>query len=132
MASRIKAISTLRPKIALEGTVQQDELFEFIAGRTRLTAGSLLQVLIELHEAIVFFNSYGRGVKIDGLGTYLPNLRLDGTLDIEHRQDPTLKKNLSRRDFGGTILNRANIGKSADELVALWNEAHPDDPVVIE
>jgi len=35
----------------------------------------------------------------------------------------------NQREFGGTIMNRKNIGKSADELVALWNETHPDDPV---
>ena len=29
----------------------------------------------------------------------------------------------------GTILNRRNVGKTPDELVALWNEDHPDDPV---
>jgi 2-C-methyl-D-erythritol 4-phosphate cytidylyltransferase len=29
--------------------------------------------------------------------------------------------------FSGEITNRENIGKSGDELVARWNEAHPDD-----
>ena len=29
----------------------------------------------------------------------------------------------------GYIINAENIGKSSDELVAMWNEAHPDDPV---
>jgi len=29
----------------------------------------------------------------------------------------------------GTILNRRNMGKTPDELVALWNEDHPGDPV---
>jgi hypothetical protein len=27
------------------------------------------------------------------------------------------------------ILNKSNIGKSADELAALWNAEHPNDPV---
>ena len=31
--------------------------------------------------------------------------------------------------FRGRIINAENIGKSSDELVAMWNEAHPDDPV---
>jgi hypothetical protein len=34
-----------------------------------------------------------------------------------------------RSKFSATILNRANIGKSADELVAQWNAEHPEDPV---
>jgi hypothetical protein len=61
--------------------------------------------------------------------SYLPNTRLDGTIDIEPRQDPRLKRDLNQRKFGGTTMNRTNIGKSADELVALWNEIHPGDPV---
>jgi hypothetical protein len=31
----------------------------------------------------------------------------------------------------GTILNRENIGKTAEELVMLWNKAHPEDQVPI-
>lgn len=31
--------------------------------------------------------------------------------------------------FKGTILNKENIGKTGDELVAMWNEANPGDPV---
>jgi hypothetical protein len=53
------------------------------------------------------------------LGTYLPNLRLDGTLDIDNQQDPHLKVGLNQDTFDGTIINRPNIGKSAEELVAL-------------
>jgi hypothetical protein len=40
-----------------------------------------------------------------------------------------LKRSLNRRDFGRVIVNHRNIGKSIEELVALWNETHPDDPV---
>jgi len=29
----------------------------------------------------------------------------------------------------GRILNAENTGKSDDDLIAMWNEAHPDDPV---
>jgi hypothetical protein len=27
------------------------------------------------------------------------------------------------------IANRENVGKTVDDLVAMWNQAHPDDPV---
>ncbi len=129
MASRIKAIKALRPKIELDRTIQMEELIRFIAGRSGLNSGGIRQVLIEVHNTIVFFNSYGQGVKVKGLGSYLPNIRLDGTIDIEHRQDPHLKRDLNQRKFDGTIMNRKNIGQAADELVALWNETHPNDPV---
>ena len=32
--------------------------------------------------------------------------------------------------FKGKIINRENIGKSGEELVSMWNEAYPEDPVV--
>jgi hypothetical protein len=64
------------------------------------------------------------------LGSYLPNIRLDGTLDVQHRLDWGLRRDLNRGKFQGRILNRRNIGKTLDELVALWNAAHPDDPVI--
>jgi len=41
-----------------------------------------------------------------------------------------LKQALNSGNFYGTLKNKHNRGKSADELVALWNELHPDDPVV--
>ena len=31
--------------------------------------------------------------------------------------------------FSGTIINPHNIGKTSDELIAMWNEAFPEDPV---
>jgi hypothetical protein len=34
-----------------------------------------------------------------------------------------------RTKFYAKILNKANIGKETDELVAQWNTEHPDNPV---
>jgi hypothetical protein len=31
--------------------------------------------------------------------------------------------------YRGEWRNAENIGKSNEELIALWNKAHPDDPV---
>ena len=31
--------------------------------------------------------------------------------------------------FSGKVIHCEHIGKTADELVALWNADHPDDPV---
>jgi hypothetical protein len=47
-------------------------------------------------------------------------MRLDGSLDAQHRLDPAIRKGL----------NRKHIGKTADELVVLWNAEHPDDAVL--
>ncbi len=130
MASRIKAINAFRPRIDLGPTVQKQELVRYIADRTGLNEGEVDVVLKELRDAIVFFHRQGRGVRLEGLGTYLPNIDLSGAFDVQHRLDPEIRKALNvPGTFTGAILNRENIGKSPDELVAMWNEAHPDDPV---
>jgi hypothetical protein len=129
MASRIKAINAYRPRLELGRTVQFDELVAHMASRTGINESEVIMALTELRDAVIFFNRSGRGVKLEGLGTYLPNVQLDGTFDVEHRLDRGIKKALNAHGFTGTILNRKNIGKTPDELVALWNVEHPDDPV---
>jgi hypothetical protein len=129
MASRIKAINTLRPRIKVDRTVHLDELVRHVARHTGLNESEIVQVLVELRDTIVYYNRSGTGVKLEGLGTYLPNMRLDGSLDVHYRLDKGLKRRLNRIGFEGRVLNRQNVGKTADELVALWNDQHPDDPV---
>ena len=51
MASRIKAIHALRPRIKLGPSVQTEQLAKFIAGRTSLNMSEIMLVLRELHEA---------------------------------------------------------------------------------
>jgi hypothetical protein len=33
--------------------------------------------------------------------------------------------------FTGKVNNSANIGKSTDEVMQMWNEAHPEDIIVL-
>jgi hypothetical protein len=69
-------------------------------------------------------------VKLEGLGAYLPSIGLDGTMTIDYRQDAALKDGLnSSGKFTGVIENRGNIGKTGEELVGIWNKAHPVDKV---
>jgi hypothetical protein len=130
MASKIKAIAAYRPKVKLGRTAQMDEVVAYIADRTGLNEGELSIALKELRDAVAFFNLAGRAVKLEGLGTYAPKVGLDGVLDVAHRLDRALKNRLNAPGaFGGEIENRDMIGKTGDDLVALWNEEHPDDPV---
>ena len=55
---------------------------------------------------------------------------MDGSFDIQYRADTALVNGLNvPGTFSGTVRNRENIGKNADELVARWNAEHPDDQV---
>jgi hypothetical protein len=130
MASKIQAINEYRPKIKLGKRAGTDDIVEFIARSTGLNESGVRQMLLELRDTVLFFNRRGQSVKLEGLGTYSPGIGLDGVFDVGHRADSAIKNGLNEPDsFRGEIENRENIGKSSDDLVALWNAAHPDDPV---
>ena len=130
MASKIKAIGALRPRVELGETVQKDELVRYIARVTNLSEGQIDLVIKEIRDAIIFFNLSGRGIKIDGLGTFAPKMDLNGRLSTQYTADIRIKKEInSPGAFLGKIANRDNIGKTGDDLVAQWNLANPGDPV---
>jgi nucleoid DNA-binding protein len=130
MASRIKAINAYRPKIELGKRAATDDLVEFIARSTGLNESGVRQVLLELRDAVLFYNLRGQPVKLEGLGTYTPVIQLNGEFKVGHRADMALKRGLNNPgEFRGDIENRENAGKTSDEVVVMWNEEHPDDPV---
>jgi hypothetical protein len=97
---------------------------------TGLVEGSVDLSIKELRDQIIAFNRTGRAVKVEGLGTFAPNIDLNGTLAITYRPDPTLNFGLNAPGtFTGTIANREFIGKSPTELVERWNNEHPEDPI---
>ncbi len=130
MAHRIQVISISRPRVEQGNTVQKPELIRSMARETGLVEASVDCSLTELRDTILKFCRSGRSVKVDGLGTWSPNIGLDGRFDLQYRADTALVNGMNVPDtFTGTIRNRKNIGKTADELVTAWNAEHPDDPV---
>jgi hypothetical protein len=130
MASRISALNHYRPQIEYGKTADWHEVAKHIAGHTGLSPADVIRVLLELQSAMIYFLSHGRGVKLEGLGTYLPNINYQGVFDVAHRLDRRLKKELNYEgEFRGRILNKKNIGKSAEEVYALWNSEHPEDEI---
>ena len=128
MASRIKAIGAYRPRIEQGNTVQKAELIRALSRATGLVEGSIDMVIKELRDQIIEFNRAGRAVKVEGLGTYAPNISLDGTFDLQYRADTAFSNGLNIPGiFTGTIINRENIGKTGEELVSKWNADFPDD-----
>jgi hypothetical protein len=101
-----------------------------VSRATGLVEGTADQVIKEFRDQIIEFCRAGRSVKVEGLGTWTPNILLDGTLDIQYRADNILTNGLNvPGTFTGKITNRENIGKSTDELYQKWNVDTPDDPV---
>ena len=130
MAHRIKAINAYRPRLQQGNTVQKPELVRSVSRSTGIAEGTLDHSIKELRDQIIEFNRAGRAVKVEGLGTYAPNISLDGSLDLQYRADTAFSNGLNIPGiFTGTVLNREYIGKTGDELVAKWNEEHPEDVV---
>ena len=130
MAPRIKAVNAYRPRIEQGNTVQKPELVRALSRATGLVEGSIDQSIKELRDQIIEFNRSGRAVKVDGLGTFSPSIDLEGNLAISYRADPFLSNGLNIPGvFSGTILNRENIGRTSEELVARWNIDNPTDEV---
>jgi len=130
MTKKITAIRKYRPEIGRQPTKQMPQVVEDIAQRTGLNEGEIRFVVYELRDAILTAHRRGQSVKIEGLGTFTPTVRMDGNLDILFRPDADMLKQLNDPTrFYAKILNKSNIGKSADELIAQWNKEYPDDPV---
>jgi hypothetical protein len=131
MANLITAINAYRPKLVLGQSVKIKELVEYISGRTGLNKGDLQITLAEFSNAVIFFNKRGQGVKLDGLGTYLPTIDTQGELSISHRLDTEIKNAINTNGaYFGEIQNRENIGKTNEQFIEMWNKDHPNDPVV--
>jgi hypothetical protein len=130
MAHKIQAINTYRPRIEQGNTVQKAELIRGLSHATSLVEGSVSLTMTELKFRIVEYCRSGRAVKVDGLGTWTPSIGLDGKVRIQYRPDLAFDYELNQPGvFTGTVINRENIGKTSDELVAMWNAANPEDLV---
>ena len=100
-----------------------------MADNSTLSRADIIAVLTGLQGAVIYFHCQGRGVKLEGLGIYLPNVNFRGEFDVAHRLDHELKRAMNGGAFRGKIRNKRNIGKTTEEVIALWNSEHPDDPV---
>lgn len=65
-----------------------------------------------------------------GTAIYTPDLDLEGNFTVSVKIDRRILRGLNTKGaFRGRITQAENLGKTGPELVALWNDHHPDDPV---
>jgi hypothetical protein len=132
MAQKILAVNAYRPRIQQGNTVQKPEFLRAVSRATGLVEGTVDLTIKELRDQVIEFCRTGRAVKVEGLGTFTPSIDLDGNISLSFRADSVFASGLNVPGiFTGTILNRENIGKQSAELIAMWNEEHSEDPVVI-
>lgn len=130
MAAKIKAISMLRPRIKLGEKAYLKEVVKMIVARSTLNEGEVYNALRELRDVVAHICLTGRSVSLEGLCSYTPSVQLDGKFKLTHRMDNDMDSLMNiPRGFTGKIKNRDNIGLTPDDLVDLWNEENPSDPV---
>lgn len=131
MAHRMQALAAYRPKIVYGSRIDSKRLAEHIQGRTTLARADIEAVLRELSEALTFFCSNGNTVEIDGVANFRPEISLDGRYDVNTWLAPDIRNAINMPGaFTGTLVNSQNIGMTMEDLMALWNAEHAEDPIV--
>ena len=128
MAKKIQAWTEFGPRLEPTNPMTDNELIENIIAATNQSRGSVLAVLAELDVQIEAALKAGRIVHLPNDTHYKPTGKKDGSVDINVRVNPNLDDRVNA-GFHGKWINAKNIGKSEAEIIALWNEAHPDDPI---
>ncbi|MCG3209583.1 MAG: hypothetical protein FOGNACKC_03210 [Anaerolineae bacterium] len=132
MAKLIEAVRYYGPRIKRNHTVQLEKIASWVAMRTNLNKSQVVMTLTELSEAVIFYNSEGTPVKLPGLGIFAPSIDRNGAYRINVYTDNALRKGINNADaFTGVVENRGNIGLTNEEIKALWDDEHPDDPLEI-
>ncbi len=130
MAKKIQAWAEFGPRLERAAPMKGEELIENIVAATNQSRGSVLAVLSELDVQIESALKAGRIVHLPNSTHYQPTGKKDGSIDIDVRVNPDLDKRVNS-GFHGKWINSANIGKDEAEIIAVWNEAHPDDPIEV-
>ena len=126
MAKKIQAITEYSPRLEPVPPVTPEELIEHIVMATNQSRGSVKAVLDELDVQIESGLKNGAVVRLPNSMHIRPIGKADGSIRVLVRVNPRVRKDVNTH-FRGSWKNPENIGKSADEFYALWNEAHPDD-----
>lgn len=129
MAKKIQVWSKYGPRVALSDPMTPEEVIENVVSATNQSKGSVLAVLSELDVQIKAGLKAGRIVRLPNGLRFEPVGKKDGyiniVVDVSSEMDTAVNST-----FRGKWVNSDNIGKSESEMIALWNEKHPEDPIL--
>ena len=129
MAKLLQAFAVYGPKINLMEAADPKRYMELITQRTTLSAGVVKNVQESEVETLVGLLREGRPVHT-GVAIFRPVIDAQGNLSVSVRLDKRITSALNAPGgFTGKVNNSANIGITSAQMVALWNEAHPEDPI---
>ena len=127
MAKLLQAFSKFCPKIDLGEPADPKRFMELITQRTTLSAGVVKNVQESEVETLIGLLKEGRSVHT-GIAIFRPTIDAQGNLSVSVRVDKRITAELNVPGaFSGKVNNSANIGKSTEEFVQMWNDDHPED-----
>ncbi len=131
MSKKLPVLSQLRPKIISQDLVDLEKMSGRMSKNTTYNVQEIYSILrLYVDESNKALQA-GETVKIDGLVSMTPNMKVGGEVDITLRRDRAAIAGLNNPTLwtADKIANHANLSKSSDELIAMWNADHPDDLV---
>ena len=132
MAQLIQAIASYGPRIDLIKAAPSKKFIRMITQRTTLSGGVVKNVQESEVETLIELLMEGRPVHT-GVAIFTPSIDSQGKLNVTVRVDRRILSALNADNgFTGAISNSENIGLTREQYAALWNEEHPDDPIVLE
>jgi hypothetical protein len=130
VAKLIQAFSKYCPKIDLMGAADPKRFMRLITKRTTLSEGVVKNVQESEVDALIDLLQEGRSVHT-GVAIFRPTIDAQGNLSVSVRVDKRITAALNVPGaFTGTLTNGANIGKTTDEIVHMWNQDHPEDMII--
>ncbi len=132
MAKLIQAIAKYGPRIDMIEAADEERFMKLITQRTTLSPGVVKNVQESEVETLIGLLLEGRPVHT-GTVIFIPSIDLEGKIDISVRVDKRIHSALNAAGaFSGKVLRGENIGKDASELIAMWNEEHPEDLIPVQ
>jgi HU domain-containing protein len=131
MATKIQAWVEFGPRLEPTDPITAEGMIERIVTASNQSRGSVKAILDELDVQTEIALKEGHIVQLPNGTHFKPSGHKDGSIDVNVRVNPRVVKNLNT-GFRGRWKNAENIGKSEAEIIALWNAAHPEDPITEE
>jgi hypothetical protein len=128
MAKKIQAWTAFGPRLEPATPLGGEELAEQLTEGSNESLSSLLALLAALDRAIEQALKSGRIVHLPNGTHFKPVGKRDGSVDIDVRVSPDVRRRINA-GFRGKWRNVENIGLDEEQIVALWNAAHPEDPI---
>jgi hypothetical protein len=131
MAKKLPVVNQLRPKIISQDLVDLEKISGRMSKNTTYNSQEIYSILrLYVDESSKALKA-GETVKIDGLVSMTPNMKVGGEVDIALRNDRGLIAELNNPTLwtADKVSNHANLSKSSEELIGMWNTDHPDDQV---